>query len=96
MPAQKREPSAQVGKMHEAGYVSAAEAAEAIGVENVGTIHRMLRGERLTGKRVGYYWYVEGQGLYDAYANTPIAKSVEELLKRHKIRYKNGARNGRG
>ncbi len=91
MPAQqKRGPSAQTDIMHRAGYVTAAEAANAIGVTNVGTVHRMLQAKKIAGKRVGYFWFVEGQALYDAYKDTPIERTVRELLTACKIRVKNG------
>lgn len=53
----------QVEIMHEAGFVTAAEAASLIGAKHVGTIHRMVKREELTGERVGTHWYIQAASL---------------------------------
>ncbi len=82
--------SAQVDIMHGAGFVSASEAATAIGAANVGTVHRMLKQKKLTGQRLGFYWYVSAESLIAAYAGTPVAERVEKLLKETGVKVKNG------
>lgn len=57
--------------MREAGYVSAADAAEAIGADNVGTIHRMIVNGRLRGARAGKHWYVLVLSLLDNHRDAP-------------------------
>lgn len=57
--------------MREAGYVTAADAAGAIGADNVGTIHRMVKTGRLVGARAGTHWYVTVRSLLDAHAEAP-------------------------
>lgn len=61
----------QEGIMREAGYVTAAEAAHAVGLKNVGTIHRRIVSGNLIGARAGYHWYVLVKSLLEAYADAP-------------------------
>ncbi len=76
MPAMR----AQAEIMREAGYVTAAEAAEAIGVANIGTIHRQVTTGRLIGTRVGRHWYVSVKSLLDAHADAPpLLKRIKAL-----------------
>lgn len=71
---------AQSQIMRDAGYITAAEAAEAIGVDNVGTIHRMVRTGRLKGARAGTHWYVSVKSLLRAHAGAPpLIARIEAL-----------------
>ena len=66
--------------MRDAGYITAAEAAEALGVGNVGTIHRMVKSGRVKGARAGVHWYVSVNSLLLAHAGTPpLIKRIEAL-----------------
>lgn len=66
--------------MREAGYVTAADAAHAIGADNVGTIHRMVKTGRLEGARAGKHWYVSVKSLLAAHAEAPpILARIREL-----------------
>ncbi len=66
--------------MQDAGYVSASVAAEAIGANNVGTIHRMVKTGRLRGARAGSHWYVSITSLLRAHADAPpILKRIKAL-----------------
>ena len=80
--------------MHGAGFVTAAEAAEAIGAGNVGTIHRMLKQKKLSGQRLGFYWYVSAASLVDTYSGTPIAERVTKMLKTLGVAPKKEKSNG--
>ncbi len=62
--------------MRESGYVTAADAARAIGADNVGTLHRMVRTKRLKGCRAGNYWYVSVASLL------LMHEGVEPLMER--------------
>lgn len=80
----------QADIMHDAGFVTASEAAAAIGAANVGTVHRMLKAKKLEGQRLGFYWYVSAASLVATYAGTPIAERVEKLLKEAGVKVKKG------
>ncbi len=69
---------AQAEIMREAGYITAAEAKEAIGVENIGTIHRQVKTGKLVGTRAGKHWYVSVKSLLEAHADVPPL--VERIL----------------
>jgi hypothetical protein len=73
----------QTDIMHEGGYVTSAEAAEAAGVAHVGTIHRMITRGELRGSFTGQAWYVELKSMLELYANAaPILTRVKALQKR--------------
>ena len=57
--------------MREAGYVTATDAAQAIGADNVGTIHRMVKAGKLRGARAGRHWYVSVASLLKAHKDAP-------------------------
>ncbi len=66
--------------MRDAGFVSASDAAEATGADNVGTIHRQVKTGRLRGARAGSHWYVSITSLLRAYADAPpILKRIKAL-----------------
>ncbi len=72
--------SLQENIMREAGFVSAAAAAEAVGVANVGSIHRMAKTGQLRGARAGRNWYVSVKSLLAAYADAaPILERIKAL-----------------
>lgn len=79
--------------MREAGYVTASEAADAIGASQVGTVHRMVHDERLAGARAGKHWYVLVSSLLDMYADAPpIVARIKALgVKPVKPKRKDGA-----
>ncbi len=71
---------AQSQIMRDAGYVTATEAAEAIGANSVGTVHRMVKSGRLKGARAGTHWYVSVKSLLLAHADCPpILARIETL-----------------
>lgn len=57
--------------MRDAGYVTASEAAEAIGCDQIGSVHRMVRTGRLQGARAGKHWYVSVKSLLEAHKDAP-------------------------
>lgn len=57
--------------MRDAGYVTATEAADAIGVSNIATIHRMVKTTKLLGARAGCHWYVSVASLLREHAGAP-------------------------
>ncbi len=66
--------------MQAAGYVTASAAAEAIGVDNIGTVHRMITSKRLRGARADSHWYVSVKSLLTAYKDArPILKRILAL-----------------
>lgn len=66
--------------MRDAGYVTAADAAQAIGADNVGTIHRQVKTGKLVGARAGVHWYVLVKSLLEAHADAPpILARIREL-----------------
>jgi len=71
---------AQSQIMRDSGYVTAAEAADAIGADSVGTIHRMVKTGRLKGARAGTRWYVSVKSLLLAHADAPpLVARIEAL-----------------
>lgn len=66
--------------MAEAGFVTAAKAAEAIGASQVGTLHRAVKSERMIGARAGMHWYVSVASLLHEYRGAePILARIREL-----------------
>lgn len=57
--------------MRQNGYVTASEAAEAIGCDQIGSVHRMLKTGRLQGARAGKHWYVSVKSLLEAHKDAP-------------------------
>lgn len=66
--------------MHEAGYVSAADAARAVGLSHVGGIHRMAKAGHLRASRVGVHWYISAASLLRFYGGNPVEAKVKEML----------------
>ncbi len=66
--------------MKRAGYVTAIEAAEAIGVSQVGTVHRMIQRDPTFGTQAGKHWYVSVARLLFEYRNAePILERIRAL-----------------
>lgn len=66
--------------MREAGFVTAADAARAVGADNVGTIHRAVRTKRLKGARAGNHWYVSVASLMHEYRDaSPLMERIRAL-----------------
>jgi len=66
--------------MKEDGFVTAADAARAVGASQVGTIHRAIEGGRLLGTKIVRRWYVSVAALLDQYKNVkPILERVKAL-----------------
>ena len=55
----------------EAGFVTASEAANAIGVSNVGTVHRMAKQGKIRFRLAGRHWYISVASLLNFYSETP-------------------------
>lgn len=91
--------SEQLQIMHDAGYVSAAEAMDAIGLSQVGGIHNLVKKDRLTGMQVGRRWYVSVASLLEEYKDAPpIVSRIKALgveAKRDTELKKKGPTNGR-
>lgn len=85
----------QVEIMHEAGFVTAAEAATLLGARHVGTIHRMVARAELEGERVGSRWYVRADSLLRSVATSSVMRHrVEVFMTNNKIPKKKGATRG--
>jgi len=66
--------------MREAGFVTAADAARAIGADNVGTVHRAVKTKRLKGARAGNHWYVSVASLLAEYQDAePLLERIRAL-----------------
>jgi len=66
--------------MREDGYVSAADAARAIGLGYIGNVHRMVRLKQVEGVQIGVHWYVLVASLLERYAGSPtIVQRILEL-----------------
>jgi excisionase family DNA binding protein len=64
------------------GYITTAEAAEAMGV-NVSTVYRWVKTGQIVGTRVGRSWYVRTEDLIERYASSPtIQQRLRELQNR--------------
>lgn len=75
----------QEGIMRESGYVTAAIAADTLGYENVGTVHRAIKEERFEGLQSGRQWYVKVESMLEAFKDVPpIADRIKKLQKEMK------------
>lgn len=63
--------------MRQAGYITVAEAATAIGADST-TVRRMIRSDKLKGSRVGAHLYVSVQSLLEEY-DGPIRDRILAL-----------------
>lgn len=66
--------------MHEAGYISAAEAAVAICRKNVSSIHRMVQRGDVGGTRVGVHWYVSVSDLLKRFNGPGVGEHLRNQL----------------
>lgn len=57
--------------MADAGYVTAAKAASAMGLSRPGSVHRLIQRGKLRGCRAQAHWYVSVRSLLDAHADAP-------------------------
>lgn len=57
--------------MRDAGYVTATTAADAVGADNIGTIHRMVKSGKLVGAKIAAHWYISVKSLLEVYAQAP-------------------------
>lgn len=83
MTQKQDQPKTTEEMLRDAGYISAPDAARAIGASHVATIHRMIsRSKRLEGKRVGAHWYVKVTSLLQVYGDAPgVGENLHKVLK---------------
>lgn len=72
----------QTDVMHESGYLTAAEAAEALAKASVSTVHRMAKHGKLAYKRVDVHWYISAKSVLDVVRGTPLEENAKVVLAR--------------
>lgn len=66
--------------MRQAGFVSAADAAKAVGLSHPSNIHKMVNKGKLKGQRAGVHLYVSVASLLEAYKEAePIVARIKAL-----------------
>lgn len=73
---------AQERIMREAGYITAIEAMQWAGLDNVGTVHRMAAAGKVQFARSGRSWFIKTSSLLDYYKDNPVIRlRIEQMMK---------------
>lgn len=68
--------------MHRSGFVTAAEAAEALLKSSVSTVHRMASAGKLEFQRPCGNWYISAKSILAQVRGTPLEENAVAVLKR--------------